>query len=171
MEAEVIRDALLLACNLRLCKIVDHSDYQSMIHNVNSSRIILRLSYCMENACLNDAKEPWVGMLFNSEQEAYDFYNSYGWAMGFSIRRHTVNKSKKDKMTSTSRQFVCSKAGSRQPDKRDNNITNPQAKIRTSCKAQMAICLGGDGKYMYREFVEEHNYDLHTDSTVHMMRS
>ncbi|XP_042483618.1 protein FAR1-RELATED SEQUENCE 5-like [Macadamia integrifolia] len=125
----------------------------------------------MENACLNDAREPQVGMLFNSEQEAYDFYNSYGRAMGFSIRRHTVNKSKKDKMTITSRRFVCSKAGSRQPDKRDNNVTNPRAETRTSCKAQMAICLGGDGKYMCREFVEEHNHDLHTDSTVHMMRS
>ncbi|XP_042483529.1 protein FAR1-RELATED SEQUENCE 5-like [Macadamia integrifolia] len=91
--------------------------------------------------------------------------------MGFSIRRHTVNKSKKDKMTITSRRFVCSKAGSRQPDKRDNNITNPRAETRTSCKAQMAICLDGDEKYMCREFVEEHNHDLHTDSTVHMMRS
>ncbi|XP_042482241.1 protein FAR1-RELATED SEQUENCE 5-like [Macadamia integrifolia] len=74
-------------------------------------------------------------------------------------------------MTITSRRFVCSKAGSWQPDKRDNNITNPRAETRTSCKAQMAICLGGDGKYMCREFVGEHNHDLHTDSIVHIMHS
>lgn len=31
--------------------------------------------------------EPAVGMSFNSEQEAYEFYNAYSWELGFSIKR------------------------------------------------------------------------------------
>lgn len=32
-------------------------------------------------------KVPKVGMKFNSEQEAYDFYNAYAGEKGFNIRR------------------------------------------------------------------------------------
>ncbi|XP_042505651.1 protein FAR1-RELATED SEQUENCE 5-like [Macadamia integrifolia] len=35
----------------------------------------------------------------------------------------------------------------------------------------MDICLVDDGKYKCREFVREHNHELHITSTVHMMRS
>lgn len=31
--------------------------------------------------------EPTVGMVFNSEQEAYEFYNAYSWEILFGIRR------------------------------------------------------------------------------------
>ncbi|XP_042486538.1 protein FAR1-RELATED SEQUENCE 5-like [Macadamia integrifolia] len=125
----------------------------------------------MENVCMNDASEPEFGMLFNSEQDAYDYYNSYGRAMGFSVRRHFVNKSKKDNTTITSRGFVCSKAGFRLSDKRDVNIVNPRAETRTNCEARMNIYLVDEGKYKCRDFVREHNHELHTTSTVHMMRS
>ncbi|XP_042508209.1 protein FAR1-RELATED SEQUENCE 5-like [Macadamia integrifolia] len=125
----------------------------------------------MENVCMNDMSEPEFGMLFNSEQDAYDYYNSYGRAMGFSIRRHFVNKSKKDNTTITSRGFVCSKASCRLSDKRDINIVNPRAETRTNCEARMNIYLVDEGKYKCRDFVREHNQELHTTSTVHMMRS
>ncbi|XP_042519151.1 protein FAR1-RELATED SEQUENCE 5-like [Macadamia integrifolia] len=125
----------------------------------------------MENVSMNDVSEPIFGMLFNSEQDAYDYYNSYGWVMGFSVRKHFLNKSKKDKMTITSRGFVYSKAGCWLSDKRDINTANPRAETRTDCQARMNICLVDDGKYKCCDFVKEHNHELHITSTIHMMSS
>ena len=51
--------------------------------------------------------KPKLGMLFNSEQAAYDFYNAYGGRIGFSVRKGCVNKSKTG--DATSRLFVCNK--------------------------------------------------------------
>lgn len=53
---------------------------------------------------------PKVGMKFNSEQEAYDFYNAYAHDMGFSIGRrsyHYVGNSTIIK----NRTFCCSREG------------------------------------------------------------
>ncbi|XP_042487060.1 protein FAR1-RELATED SEQUENCE 5-like [Macadamia integrifolia] len=125
----------------------------------------------MENVSMNDVSELILGMLFNSEQDAYDYYNSYGRTMGFSVRKHFLNKSKKDKMTITFRGFVCSKPSCRLSDKRDINIVNPRAETRTNCQARMNIYLVDDEKYKCCDFVREHNHELHITATVHMMHS
>ncbi|GAU41201.1 hypothetical protein TSUD_26260 [Trifolium subterraneum] len=54
--------------------------------------------------------EPHLGMKFDSEETAYDFYNEYSKNIGFGIRREYVNKSKKDGVL-TSRKFTCFKEG------------------------------------------------------------
>ncbi|XP_042508163.1 protein FAR1-RELATED SEQUENCE 5-like [Macadamia integrifolia] len=115
--------------------------------------------------------KPHVGMVFNSEQETYDFYNGYGRTKGFSVRRDWVQKSIKDNKTITSRVFVCNKQAKRKLDKRDDNIVTPRAETRTDCLAQMRIKLNIDGMYNCIEFVEEHNHEVHLPSTSHMMKS
>ncbi|XP_043717891.1 protein FAR1-RELATED SEQUENCE 5-like [Telopea speciosissima] len=115
--------------------------------------------------------KPQIGMLFNTEQEAYDFYNKYGGSVGFSIRRDFANKSKKDKTTITSRRFACYKSGVRHKDKRDIDTSKPRAEIRTMCPAWMSIYLLENGKYKCCDFIEEHNHILHLPNTTHMMRS
>ncbi|XP_043700081.1 protein FAR1-RELATED SEQUENCE 5-like [Telopea speciosissima] len=115
--------------------------------------------------------KPFIGMQFNSENEAFEFYNSYGGILGFSVRREFVNKCKKDKMTITSRRFICSKQGIRKIDKRVDVIINPRAETRTYCPARMGIKIIKDGKYECHDFIEDHNHDLHIASTTHMMRS
>ncbi|XP_042510929.1 protein FAR1-RELATED SEQUENCE 5-like isoform X2 [Macadamia integrifolia] len=113
---------------------------------------------------------PRVGMLFTSEQEAYDFYNTYGRRMGFIVRREWAHRSMKDKKTITSRIFVCNKQGSRKKDKRDIYTVKPRAETRTECPARMGIAIMDDGKYYCRDFVEEHNHLFHLPSTSHMLR-
>ncbi|XP_043703788.1 protein FAR1-RELATED SEQUENCE 5-like [Telopea speciosissima] len=115
--------------------------------------------------------KPRVGILFNSEEEAYYFYNRYGGRTGFSVRREWAHRSLKDKKTITSRVFVCNKQGSRKKDKRESNIVKHRAETRTGCPARMVIAIMDDGKYYCRDFVEEHNHLLHLPSTSHMMRS
>ncbi|KAL7193892.1 hypothetical protein ACSBR2_025518 [Camellia fascicularis] len=56
-------------------------------------------------------------LTFDTEQETYHFYNTYGERLGFSIRKGYVNKSKEGQITS--RLFVCNKEGFRAANKRD----------------------------------------------------
>ncbi|XP_058076319.1 protein FAR1-RELATED SEQUENCE 5-like [Magnolia sinica] len=53
---------------------------------------------------------PEIGMEFKTEKDAYDFYNSFGRKVGFSIRKHSVKKDKKTGVLKM-RDFVCSKEG------------------------------------------------------------
>ncbi|XP_042499833.1 protein FAR1-RELATED SEQUENCE 5-like [Macadamia integrifolia] len=115
--------------------------------------------------------KPRLGMVFNTEKEAYDFYNSYGGTTGFSIRRDFAHKSRKDKTTLTCWRFVCNKAGIRCKDKRDIYTSKPRAETRSECPALMSIYVMENGKYEYRDFVEEHNHILHTPETTYFMRS
>ncbi|XP_043700302.1 protein FAR1-RELATED SEQUENCE 5-like [Telopea speciosissima] len=120
---------------------------------------------------LDDENKPKIDMLFNSENEAFDFYNSYGGRLGFSVRKEYANKSKKDKSTITSRRFACNKKGRRQKDKRAIGIKNPQAETRSDCPARMGIMILENGIYQCHDFVENHNHELHLLSTTHMLRS
>ncbi|CAL5366952.1 unnamed protein product [Camellia sinensis] len=100
-----------------------------------------------------------LGMEFDSEQSAYEFYNSYGGRVGFSIRKEYAHKSKTGEITS--RTFVCSKEGLRKYDKRDFVVRIPRAKTRTGCGALMSIKLIRQiGKYRVINFVETHNHPL-----------
>ncbi|XP_042488175.1 protein FAR1-RELATED SEQUENCE 5-like [Macadamia integrifolia] len=114
---------------------------------------------------------PRVGMIFNLENETYDFYNSYGGILGFSIRRDFAHKSYKNKAVITCRRFVCNKVGFRREDKRDIHTKKPQAETRTECPARMGIYLMENGNYECRDFVEKHNHPLHIPGTTHFMRS
>ncbi|XP_039117538.1 putative protein FAR1-RELATED SEQUENCE 10 [Dioscorea cayenensis subsp. rotundata] len=39
---------------------------------------------------------PHVGMLFDSMDEAYDYYNQYAYKKGFSVKKGAIRKSEKD---------------------------------------------------------------------------
>ncbi|XP_043717717.1 protein FAR1-RELATED SEQUENCE 5-like [Telopea speciosissima] len=106
-----------------------------------------------------DENKPHIDMQFNSDQEAYDFYNSYGGRLDFSVRREYINKSKKDNTTITSRRFACNKHGIRRKDKRDVDVNSPRVETRTDCPAHMGIMLENE-KYRCHDFVEDHNHEL-----------
>jgi hypothetical protein len=53
---------------------------------------------------------PSKGMQFESNESACSFYNEYGRAAGYSIRKEYVNKCKKTRIV-TSRRLVCENEG------------------------------------------------------------
>ncbi|XP_059635292.1 uncharacterized protein LOC132277449 [Cornus florida] len=63
-------------------------------------------------------------MEFDSEEEAYDFYNAYGGRIGFSIQKEYGNKVNGRII---SRALVCSKEGVKGTDKQDRRIFSVQA--------------------------------------------
>jgi zinc finger SWIM domain-containing protein 3 len=102
--------------------------------------------------------EPHLGMKFDSEAAAYQFYNEYGKRNGFGIRREYYNKSKVDGVL-TSRRFTCFKEGKRSVDKRRTG--EHRAETRTECQARMGISLDRKiEKYTVVDFIAQHNHPL-----------
>ncbi|KAJ4756709.1 FAR1-related sequence 1 [Rhynchospora pubera] len=105
---------------------------------------------------------PEVGLEFDTEQEAYDFYKYYGWKMGFGVRREYGNKCKKTGEI-TSRKFTCSREGFKTLDKRVNHTKPTQPDTRTGCKAYMIIRRKKtNNKLEVIAFNPEHNHPLIT---------
>ncbi|XP_059658335.1 protein FAR1-RELATED SEQUENCE 5-like [Cornus florida] len=114
---------------------------------------------------------PKLNMQFDTEDEAYDFYNAYGGKVGFSIRKDYANKSRKTGNITISK-FVCSKQGFRVKDKRDIHTRKPRAETRTSCSVLMQIRYDRKkGKYVVYNFVESHNHPMIIEECTHMMPS
>jgi len=114
---------------------------------------------------------PKLGMEFDSEQEAYDFYNEYGRNYGFSIRKDWCNKRKVDGVV-TSRQFVCCKEGFWDEWESDGQKMRERAETRTGCQAHMKIWLDKKNKkYCIQRLELNHNHILHVSQCAHMMPS
>lgn len=113
---------------------------------------------------------PKLGMGFESEEHAYEFYNTYAGRVGFSVRKDYVNRSKIDGAVA-SRRFTCFREGFRQRDKRDMNVKRPRKETRIGCLAQLVISRQPDGVYRVTHFEEKHNHELVAACRVHMLRS
>lgn len=112
---------------------------------------------------------PRVDMLFDSENEAYDFYNTYAENLGFFVRRSTLWTTSKNIVTR--RTFVCSREGFREKKKGAKEVRSPRPETRIGCPSCMTIRLTPNGKYRVTEFVPNHNHQLATTSTIHMLKA
>ncbi|XP_010269017.1 PREDICTED: protein FAR1-RELATED SEQUENCE 12-like [Nelumbo nucifera] len=101
-------------------------------------------------------KDPEVGMMFQTWNDAYDFYGEYAKNVGFSVRIQGGHKLKsgvyKDRI------FVCSFEGHRAFDKRRVHVKYRRDNRRTGCKAQLTIALQANGKYHVTKFEGTHNH-------------
>ncbi|GJT44014.1 FAR1-related sequence 5-like protein [Tanacetum coccineum] len=90
--------------------------------------------------------EPYMGMEFDTVDDAWHFWINYGGRMGFDVRRHWYNKNKSEGTISSMR-------------------------FRLGL-CRMGILLNKHVKrYTVHDLVLEHNHLLHTPETVHMMSS
>ncbi|KAL8471176.1 hypothetical protein ACS0TY_028125 [Phlomoides rotata] len=113
---------------------------------------------------------PKLGMGFDSEDLAYEFYNAYAGRVGFSVRKDYVNRSKIDGAVA-SRRYTCFREGYRQNDKRGSKVKRPRKETRVGCMAQLVISRQPDGRYRVTHFEEHHNHDLVPACKVRMLRS
>ncbi|XP_030923121.1 protein FAR1-RELATED SEQUENCE 5-like [Quercus lobata] len=114
---------------------------------------------------------PRVGMEFDTSKDAWEFGVKYGRQMGFNVRKHYTNKSKKDGNV-TSRGLVYAKQGIRGTEEEDIVLTHNQDDTRTNCPLRLYVSLVQEaGKYKVADFVGEHNHTLRLSETIYMMRS
>jgi len=78
---------------------------------------------------------PKVGMVFDSEEDAFQFYVAYGCRSGFGITRRSNNTFDGFRYRST---FICSKGGQ---SRLRSGVTRPARKrgTKTGCKAKMIV--------------------------------
>ncbi|XP_042516105.1 protein FAR1-RELATED SEQUENCE 5-like [Macadamia integrifolia] len=122
----------------------------------------------MEIKCMGDGVLE-VGMEFESEEQAYDFYNQYGRKMGFSVRKDWLNKSKNGIVQS--RRYCCSKEGYRRKDPREICLKNPSKETRTGCLAHMIIALQPNGKYRVIQLEAIHNHEFVSPDKAQLLKS
>ncbi|WVZ77841.1 hypothetical protein U9M48_025656 [Paspalum notatum var. saurae] len=107
---------------------------------------------------------PEVGMSFESEDEAYEMYNTYAGKVGFSVRKSYQKRRPKD-YTISQKYFVCSHEGYQ---------TNTESSIdssRTGCNARVQFSISREGVWRVQKVVLDHNHYLASPNKSHMLRS
>ncbi|EOX93723.1 hypothetical protein QUC31_004255 [Theobroma cacao] len=104
--------------------------------------------------------EPYVGMEFESEDDARKFYVEYARQVGFVVRIMQRRRSGIDGRT-LARRLGCNKQGFSPnhkgtfgPDKK------PRPSAREGCKATILVKMEKTGKWVVTRFVKEHNHPL-----------
>ncbi|CAL9224961.1 unnamed protein product [Arabidopsis halleri] len=98
--------------------------------------------------------EPYVGMKFESEEEAKDFYVEYSKRLGFVVRMMQRRRSGIDGRT-LARRLGCNKQGFSRTDPRSSFSSS-----REGCKATILVKMEKSGKWVVTRFVKEHNHSL-----------
>ncbi|XP_077233631.1 protein FAR-RED IMPAIRED RESPONSE 1-like isoform X2 [Tasmannia lanceolata] len=99
--------------------------------------------------------EPYVGMKFGSEEEAYAFYNDYAKRVGFGVCKRYTSRSRKDKSL-IGGEYVCVRGGYKKPCE----TNRARATTRIGCKAMLKAKRIASGRWAIVNFVKEHNHEL-----------
>ncbi|KAJ4811762.1 Protein FAR1-RELATED SEQUENCE 5 [Rhynchospora pubera] len=122
---------------------------------------------------------PFVGKVFSTPDDAFDFYNDYALLKGFSIRRRSHYKSKAGDVSSIL--FTCSNDGICKREKEaskarlegahERTPEKDRPSTRTGCKARLRIKFEDD-IWKVSIFYDVHNHPLVTSpSKVRSLRS
>lgn len=108
--------------------------------------------------------EPCVGMEFDSEEAAREFYSRYARQEGFVVRLDRCNRSEADNRI-ISRRFSCNKQGFYvRPRNETRPVRRPRVSIREGCEAMMLVKVNNHGKWVVTKFVKEHCHPLQASS-------
>ncbi|KAL3517896.1 hypothetical protein ACH5RR_020485 [Cinchona calisaya] len=104
--------------------------------------------------------EPYVGMEFNSEDAAKEFYDEYARRIGFVMRIDQCRRSEVDKRI-LSRRLSCNKQGYYVKMKDQYGpVRKPRSSTREGCKAMMLVKVNKSGKWVVTRFVKDHTHPL-----------
>ncbi|KAI0496270.1 hypothetical protein KFK09_022584 [Dendrobium nobile] len=100
-----------------------------------------------------------ISDVYVNEKEAYEAYRSYGYNLGFSVRKdhHSYWPNSRNLK---SKDFVCSKTGFKKLP--DLNIQRKyrRSDTRTGCPAMVRFTVDEAGYWKVKKFIENHNHDL-----------
>ncbi|XVE91979.1 hypothetical protein REPUB_Repub01dG0057500 [Reevesia pubescens] len=107
--------------------------------------------------------EPFIGMEFQSLEEALDFYTKYAKHEGFGIRKSRIIKSRTTQLI-IGQEFVCSKKGYRAKKniEREDKTHAPPDETLVGCKAMICVSKKADDKWLISRFVRDHTHELAT---------
>lgn len=100
--------------------------------------------------------EPYLGMVFDSEDSAKSFYSDYARRSGFSSKAGLHGQFNADG-TNMFREFVCSREGLKR-------------RMTESCEAMIRIEQTGQNKWVVTKFVKEHSHSLAVPDKVEKLQ-
>ncbi|CAN6268724.1 unnamed protein product [Urochloa humidicola] len=105
---------------------------------------------------------PVVGMTFESEEKAYEMYNTYAGKVGFSVRKSTTKRRKDGSISQ--KYIVCSNQGHRETESSKDST-------RTGCGARVQFSVSKEGVWLVQKVVVDHNHYLASPNKSHKLRS
>lgn len=104
--------------------------------------------------------EPCVGMEFESEEAAKEFYDAYARRVGFIMRVDQCRRSEVDRRI-LSRRLSCNKQGFYTKSRDEfGPVRKPRPTTREGCKAMMLVKVDKSGKWVVTRFVKDHTHPL-----------
>ncbi|XP_039119452.1 protein FAR1-RELATED SEQUENCE 6-like isoform X2 [Dioscorea cayenensis subsp. rotundata] len=99
---------------------------------------------------------PKAGMVFNFEEEVYDFYVNYAQQQGFGITKRTTKSGDDEKLKYCT--LACVQGGKRTSIAKDS--FKPRLSTKTNCQARVNIIVDNDGHFTISRIHFEHNHAL-----------
>lgn len=114
---------------------------------------------------------PYVGQIFNTDEEAFEYYSNFARKNGFSIRKARSTESQN--LGVYRRDFVCYRSGFNQPRKKAN-VEHPRDRksVRCGCDAKLYLTkevVDGQTQWYISQFSNVHNHELLEDDQVRLL--
>ncbi|XP_031406459.1 putative protein FAR1-RELATED SEQUENCE 10 isoform X2 [Punica granatum] len=114
---------------------------------------------------------PYVGQVFRSDEEAFEYYSNFARKNGFSIRKARSTESQN--LGIYRRDFVCYRSGFNQPRKKAN-VEHPRDRksVRCGCDAKLYLTkeiVAGVVQWYVSQFSNVHNHELLEDDQVRLL--
>ncbi|KAF7139940.1 hypothetical protein RHSIM_Rhsim06G0176200 [Rhododendron simsii] len=114
---------------------------------------------------------PYVGQIFKSDDEAFEYYSNFARKNGFSIRKARSTESQN--LGVYRRDFVCYRSGFNQPRKKVN-VEHPRDRksVRCGCDAKLYLTkeiIDGVTQWYISQFSNVHNHELLEDDQVRLL--
>lgn len=130
-------------------------------------------SRSMKNASgsLDAMVAPYVGMVFKSDDEAFDYYGNFARKSGFSVRKERSRLS--PQLGVYKRDFVCYRSGFAPVRKKQTGDHQRDRKsLRCGCDAKMYLSkevIDGSFQWFVVQFSNVHNHELLEDDQVRLL--
>jgi len=116
-----------------------------------------------------------IGQSVNSEEEAYNLYNTYALRVGFGIRRDS-QRLKADGSGITTKRYCCSKQGTKRSilSKNEEHIDTRSYRkkvTRVGCKAMVQFSIDRNGVWTVTRHDKIHNHPFCDLSKRHLLKS
>lgn len=114
---------------------------------------------------------PYVGQIFKSDDDAFEYYSNFARKNGFSIRKARSTESQN--LGIYRRDFVCYRSGFNQPRKKAN-VEHPRDRksVRCGCDAKLYLTkeiVDGITQWYVSQFSNVHNHELLEDDQVRLL--
>ncbi|KAK3136366.1 hypothetical protein QOZ80_5BG0432850 [Eleusine coracana subsp. coracana] len=120
-----------------------------------------------------DPNEPVLGMTFESDEAAKEFYNEYARRLGFPFRVGRSRRSKGTEEVLVMKRFVCSREGmykKKKPSSDEATRKRERMSMRDGCNAMMEVVRESD-HWVVSKLEKAHNHELGTCSKVGYLRA